>query len=120
MPNFKNAFPLDDEDIENKLNPIVRAFFQDLRGEGNFNNKVIKEGKPEFDEITKEDRLLEVIEDINPFMPILAKTANKSIGRFKKAEKEKQSHKTSERQALLDWINYIAGSKVNLYRNSDM
>jgi hypothetical protein len=120
MPNFKNAFPLDDEDIENKLNPIVRAFFQDLRGEGNFNNKVIKEGKPEFDEITKEDRLLEVVEDINPFMPILAKTANKSIGRFKKAEKEKQSYKTSEQQALLDWINYIAGSKVNLYRNSDI
>jgi hypothetical protein len=53
-------------------------------------------------------------------MPILEKTANKSIGRFKKAEKEKQSHKASERQALLDWINYIAGSKVNLYRNSDM
>ena len=67
-----------------------------------------------------EDRFGEVIQELNPFMPTLAKTYFKSKDRQQKADEGKQSQETSDKQILMDWINYITGNKGNWYRNLDL
>lgn len=121
FPNVEDAIPFERDDIENKMNPILRMLVQQSRGEGNFGNKIVKEGeKPGWNEITMEDRFGEVIQELNPFMPTLAKTYFKSKDRQQKADEGKQSQETSDKQILMDWINYITGNKGNWYRNLDL
>lgn len=121
FPDVEDAIPFERDDIENKMNPILRMLMQQSRGEGNFGNKIVKEGeKPGWNEITMEDRFGEVIQELNPFMPTLAKTYFKSKDRQQKADEGKQSQETSDKQILMDWINYITGNKGNWYRNLDL
>lgn len=122
MPDIEGALPLDDEEMENKMNPILRMILQHSRGEGNFGNKVVdvKEGEePGWNKITKEQRLKEVAMDLNPFMPNLVKTLDSEKKRQQKVEDGKQSQEITDKQILLDWINYITGNKGNYYRNLD-
>lgn len=120
MPDIEDAFSLSNDSFENKLNPILRLMLQQSRGEGNFGNKIVEEGEePGWNEITKEDRFGEVMQELNPFMPTLAKTYFKSKDRQQKADENKQSQEMTDRQQLLDWINYITGNKGNYYRNLD-
>ena len=122
MPDIEGALPLDDEEMENKMNPILRMILQHSRGEGNFGNKVVdvKEGEePGWNKITKEQRLKEVAMDLNPFMPNLVKTLDSEKKRQQKVEDGKQSQEITDKQILLDWINYITGNKGNWYRNLD-
>lgn len=121
FPNVEDAIPFEREDIENKMNPLVRMLMQQSRGEGNFGNKIVEEGeKPGWNEITKEQRAKEVLMDLNPFMPNLVKTLDSVNERQQKADKGKQGQKTSDEQILMDWINYITGNKGNWYRNLDL
>ena len=81
----------------------------------------VEEGeKPGWNEITKEQRMKEVLMDLNPFMPNLVKTLDSVKDRQQRADEGKQSQETSDKQILMDWINYITGNKGNWYRNLDL
>ena len=120
MPDFEDAFPFSQEDLENKLNPLLRLAMQQSRGEGNFGNKIVKGDKAGWNEITEKDRVGEIIQELNPFMPNLANTIISHKERQQKADDKKQSQEMTDRQILLDWMNYITGNKGNWYRNLDM
>lgn len=121
FPDVEDAIPFEDEALENKMNPIVRMLMQQSRGEGNFGNKIVEEGeKAGWNEITGEQRMKEVLMDLNPFMPNAVKTMDKMLERHQKAENGKQSKDTSDKQMLMDFINYITGNKGNWYRNLDL
>ena len=123
LPDVEDALPFEDEALENKMNPILRMLMQQSRGEGNFGNKIVdvEEGeKPGWNEITKKQRMKEVIMDLNPFMPNLVKTLDSEKNRQQKADDEKQSQEITDKQILMDWINYITGNKGNWYRNLDL
>lgn len=121
FPDVEDAIPFDGEALENKMNPIVRMLMQQSRGEGNFGNKIVEEGEEAgWNEITKEQRVKEVLMDLNPFMPNAVKTMDKMLERQQKAENGKQSKDTSDKQMLMDFINYITGNKGNWYRNLDL
>ena len=121
FPNVEDAIPFERDDIENKMNPILRMLMQQSRGEGNFGNKIVEEGeKPGWNEITKEQRVKEVLMDLNPFMPNLVKTLDSEKNRQQKADEGKQSQEITDKQILMDWINYITGNKGNWYRNLDL
>lgn len=121
FPNVEDAIPFERDDIENKMNPLVRMLMQQSRGEGNFGNKIVEEGeKPGWNEITKEQRIKEVLMDLNPFMPNLVKTLGSEKNRQQKSDEDKQSQKITDKQILMDWINYITGNKGNWYRNLDL
>lgn len=121
FPNVEDAIPFERDDIENKMNPILRMLVQQSRGEGNFGNKIVKKGeKPGWNEITKEQRVKEVLMDLNPFMPNLVKTLDSEKNRQQKSDEGKQSQEITDKQILMDWINYITGNKGNWYRNLDL
>ena len=121
FPDVEDAIPFEDEALENKMNPILRMLMQQSRGEGNFGNKIVEEGeKPGWNEITKEQRVKEVLMDLNPFMPNLVKTLDSEKNRQQKADEGKQSQEITDKQILMDWINYITGNKGNWYRNLDL
>lgn len=123
FPDVEDAIPFERDDIENKMNPILRMLMQQSRGEGNFGNKIVdvEEGeKPGWNEITKEQRMKEVLMDLNPFMPNLVKTLDSEKNRQQKADEGKQSQEITDKQVLMDWINYITGNKGNWYRNLDL
>lgn len=121
FPNVEDAIPFERDGIENKMNPILRMLVQQSRGEGNFGNKIVEEGeKPGWNEITKEQRVKEVLMDLNPFMPNLVKTLDSEKNRQQKSDEGKQSQEITDKQILMDWINYITGNKGNWYRNLDL
>jgi len=121
FPDVEDAIPFERDDIENKMNPILRMLMQQSRGEGNFGNKIVEEGeKPGWNEITKEQRVKEVLMDLNPFMPNLVKTLDSEKNRQQKTDEGKQSQEITDKQILMDWINYITGNKGNWYRNLDL
>ncbi len=121
FPDVEDAIPFESDDIENKMNPLVRMLIQQSRGEGNFGNKIIEEGEePGWNEITKEQRIKEVLMDLNPFMPNLVKTLDSEKNRQQKTDEGKQSQEITDKQILMDWINYITGNKGNWYRNLDL
>lgn len=121
FPNVEDAIPFERDDIENKMNPLVRMLIQQSRGEGNFGNKIVKKGEePGWNEITMEQRLKEVLMDLNPFMPNLVKTLDSEKNRQQKSDEGKQSQEITDKQILMDWINYITGNKGNWYRNLDL
>ena len=93
---------------------------QQARGEGNFCNKIVEKGEEAgWNEITMGQRLGEIAQDLNPFMPNLVNTYLQTKERQEKADEEKQSQETTDVQILMDWINYITGNKGNFYRNVD-
>ena len=121
FPNVEDAIPFERDDIENKMNPLVRMLIQQSRGEGNFGNKIVEESEePGWNEITMEQRLKEVLMDLNPFMPNLVKTLDSEKNRQQKSDEGKQSQEITDKQILMDWINYITGNKGNWYRNLDL
>lgn len=121
FPDVEDAIPFEDEALENKMNPILRMLVQQSRGEGNFGNKIVEEGEePGWNEITKKQRMKEILMDLNPFMPNAVKAMDKILERQQKAEDGKQSKETSDKQAFMDFINYITGNKGNWYRNLDL
>lgn len=121
FPDVEDAIPFERDDIENKMNPLVRMLIQQSRGEGNFGNKIVEKGEePGWNEITKEQRIKEVFMDLNPFMPNLVKTLDSEKNRQQKADESKQSQEITDKQILMDWINYITGNKGNWYRNLDL
>ena len=116
MPDIAGAFPRSQDEVENKLNPILRLLAQQSRGEGNFGNKIVEGDEAKWNEITKGQRVGEVAQELNPFMPGLVKTLVKNYESQKKADDEKQSQKTTDKQVFYDWLNYITGFKGNYYR----
>ena len=118
FPDVEDAIPFEQDAIENKMNPLLRIALQQARGEGNFGNKIVEKGEEAgWNEITMGQRLGEVAQDLNPFMPNLVNTYLQTKERQEKADEEKQSQETSDVQILMDWINYITGNKGNFYRN---
>ena len=116
MPDIANALPLSQEEVENKLNPILRLLAQQSRGEGNFGNILVEGDKAGWGEVTKDERVGEVIQELNPFMPGLVKTLVKNHNTQKKVEDDKISEDTAKKQVFYDWLNYITGFKGNYYR----
>ena len=120
FPDVEDAIPFEQDAIENKMNPLLRIALQQARGEGNFGNKIVEKGEEAgWNEITMGQRLGEIAQDLNPFMPNLVNTYLQTKERQKKADEEKQSQETTDVQILMDWINYITGNKGNFYRNVD-
>ena len=120
FPDVEDAIPFEQDAIENKMNPLLRIAFQQARGEGNFGNKIVEKGEEAgWNEITMGQRLGEIAQDLNPFMPNLVNTYLQTKERQEKADEEKQSQETTDVQILMDWINYITGNKGNFYRNVD-
>lgn len=120
FPDVEDAIPFEQDAIENKMNPLLRIALQQARGEGNFGNKIVEKGEEaSWNEITMGQRLGEIAQDLNPFMPNLVNTYLQTKERQEKADEEKQSQETTDVQILMDWINYITGNKGNFYRNID-
>ena len=120
FPDVEDAIPFEQDAIENKMNPLLRIALQQARGEGNFGNKIVEKGEEAgWNEITMGQRLGEIAQDLNPFMPNLVNTYLQTKERQEKADEEKQSQETTDVQILMDWINYITGNKGNFYRNID-
>lgn len=119
FPDVEDAIPFDGDTLENKMNPIVRMLFQQSRGEGNFGNEIVEGEEAGWNEITKKQRAKEVLMDLNPFMPNAVKTMDSILERQQKADNGKQSQETSDKQILMDFINYITGNKGNWYQNID-
>lgn len=120
FPDVEDAIPFEQDAIENKMNPLLRIALQQSRGEGNFGNKIVEKGEEAgWNEITMGQRLGEIAQDLNPFMPNLVNTYLQTKERQEKADEEKQSQETTDVQILMDWINYITGNKGNFYRNID-
>ena len=116
MPRIQDAVPTDLDEVENKLNPILRLAMQESRNEGNFHNKIVDKDEAGWNEVTKKDRNKEIAMELNPFLNSFAKAVKKSISHQEKADKGKQSQSTSDKQILLDWIEFITGNKANYYK----
>lgn len=119
FPDVEDAIPFEGDALENKMNPILRMLLQQSRGEGNFGNEIVEGDEAGWNEITKKQRAKEVLMDLNPFMPNAVKTMGSILERQQKADDGKQSQETSDKQILMDFINYITGNKGNWYRNID-
>lgn len=119
FPDVEDAIPFEGDALENKMNPILRMLLQQSRGEGNFGNEIVEGDEAGWNEITKKQRAKEVLMDLNPFMPNAVKTMDSILERQQKADDGKQSQETSDKQILMDFINYITGNKGNWYRNID-
>lgn len=117
MPDFEGAFPTSRDDLESKLNPLLRFALQHSRGEGNFGNKIVEGNEAGWNEVTKSDLAKEVVSELNPFGQNLFEMLLDNKKRQDKVEEDKLSQKTADAQALQDFINYITGSKGNWYRN---
>lgn len=116
MPRIQDAIPTNQDEVENKLNPILRLALQESRNEGNFHNKIVDKNEAGWNEITKDDRAKEIAMELNPFLNSFAKAIKKSSGHQEEADKGKQSQSTSDKQILLDWIEFITGNKANYYK----
>lgn len=116
MPRIQDAIPTNQDEVENKLNPILRLLLQQSRNEGNFHNKIVDKNEAGWNEITKDDRAKEIAMELNPFLNSFAKAIKKSSGHQEEADKGKQSQSTSDKQILLDWIEFITGNKANYYK----
>ena len=116
MPRIQDAIPTNQDEVENKLNPILRLLLQQSRNEGNFHNKIVDKDKAGWNEVTKEDRTKEVVSELNPFLNSLVKASVNSNKHQKSADEGRQSQSTSDKQILLDWIQFITGNKGNYYK----
>ena len=117
FPSYEGAIPLEKDDVDSKLNPLVKIAQQQMEGVGNFGNKITDKEISGYNEITKDERALEILKEINPFMNPLVKALNNSKRHQEKADEEKQSQKASNKQILATWLEYIFGNKGNYYRD---
>jgi len=107
FPEIQNAIPLEYNDVEGKLNPLLKLAIQQARGRGDFDTKVVDKKKADWNEITKADRNKEILYDINPFVNVLGSTIKKSNSYTER----NQSKKTTDLQKLETWLNFITGNK---------
>ncbi len=117
FPKLEGAIPLEKDDVMSKLSPLIKLAIQHKDGEGNFGNKVVDKKEADWGEVTKDERKLEMLKEVNPFMNPLVKAYYKSKEHQKKADEGKQSQETSDKQILMDWLEYIFGNKGNYYRD---
>ena len=117
FPKLEGAIPIEKDDVMTKLNPLIKLAIQHKDGEGNFGNKVVDKEEADWGEVTKKERALEMAKEVNPFMNPLIKALDKSKEHQKKADEGKQTQKTSDKQILMDWLEYILGNKGNYYRD---
>ena len=117
FPSLEEFAPIEKDDVMSKLNPLIKLAIQRKDGEGNFGNKVVDKKEADWGEVTKDERKLEVLKEVNPFMNPLVKAYYKSKEHQEKADKGKQSQETSDKQILMDWLEYIFGNKGNYYRD---
>lgn len=118
LPSVDDAIPLGRDELETKFNPLIKIALEQSRGEGAFGNKIVDKEKAGWNEVTKDERLLEIVKDLNFVGNPLVKAVSDSNKRQEQADEGKQSQETSDKQILLDWIKYITGNKGNYYRNS--
>lgn len=107
MPYFMNAIPKDGQDLQNKMNPLLKLAVQLKNNEGDFGAKVVEGDKAGYNELTKDERKWEMLRDVNPFVNNLVTTAYNA----NKVYERKQSKETSNLQALELWLKYITGVK---------
>lgn len=113
MPYFMNAIPKDGQDLQNKMNPLLKLAVQLKNNEGDFGAKVVEGNKAGYNEITKDERKWEMLRDINPLVNNLVTTAYNA----NKVYERKQSKETSDLQALELWLKYITGVKCKHEHN---
>ena len=99
FPQIQSAIPLTYDDVEGKLNPLLKLAIQQMRGKGDFDTKIVDKKKAGWNEITKDDR--------NKFVNNIPTTINK----VNKVDKRKQSKKTSDLQKMELIFNYLTGNK---------
>lgn len=114
---IKDAVPMSEDALENKLNPFIQATLRGIRGEGKFGNKIVEGDEAGFNEITKKDALMELIRDINPVAPTLVNTINKNLSDKEKVENGTMDEYIAGKRELNEWLKYITGHKGNWYRN---
>lgn len=107
FPQIQSAIPLTYDDVEGKLNPLLKLAIQQMRGKGDFDTKIVDKDKAGWNEITKDDRKKEILMDVNPFVNNLPTTINK----VNKVNNRKQSKKTSDIQKMELIFNYLTGNK---------
>ncbi len=107
FPEIQSAIPLTYDDVEGKLNPLLKLAIQQMRGKGDFDTKIVDKDKAGWNEITKDDRKKEILMDVNPFVNNLPTTINK----VNEVNDRKQSKKTSDLQKLELIFNYLTGNK---------
>ena len=117
FPKLEGAIPMEKDDVMTKLNPLIKLAIQHKDGEGNFGNKVVDKEEADWGEVTKKERLGEMVREVNPFMNPLVKAYYKSEEHQKKTDEGKQTQETSDKQILMDWLEYILGNKGNYYRD---
>lgn len=107
FPEIQSAIPLTYDELEGKLNPLLKLAIQQIRGKGDFDTKIVDKDKAGWNEITKDDRKKEILMDVNPFVNNLPTTINK----VNKVNNRKQSKKTSDIQKMELIFNYLTGNK---------
>ena len=117
FPEVDGAVPIEKDDIMSKLNPILKIAYQQSQGLGNFDNKIVDKEVADWGEVTKKERNEEIFSEVNPFMNPLVKAMKKSKDHDSRAKEGKQSQETSNKQILMDWLEYIFGNKGNYYRD---
>lgn len=118
LPNIDESLPIEGDDLENKLNPLLRIALQQSRNEGNFGNKLVDKDKAGYDETTKDERKWEVARELNPVMNPLVKAYYKSKEHQKKTDEGKQTQSTTDTQKLMELLAYAFGNKGNYYRDN--
>lgn len=117
FPEVDGAVPIEKDDIMSKLNPILKIAYQQSQGLGSFDNKIVDKEVADWGEVTKKERNEEIFSEVNPFMNPLVKAMKKSKDHDSRAKEGKQSQETSNKQILMDWLEYIFGNKGNYYRD---
>ena len=117
FPSLEEFAPIEKDDVMSKLNPILKIAYQQSQGVGNFDNKIVDKEVADWGEVTKKERNEEMFSEVNPFMNPLVKAIKKSKDHDSKAKEGKQSQETSNKQILMDWLEYIFGNKGNYYRD---
>lgn len=107
FPEIQSAIPLTYDELEGKLNPLLKLAIQQIRGKGDFDTKIVDKDKAGWNEITKDDRKKEILMDVNPFVNNLPTIINK----VNKVNDRKQSKKTSDLQKMELIFNYLTGNK---------
>lgn len=118
LPDVTNSLPINGDDFENKLNPLLRMALQQSRGEGNFGNKLVDKDEAAWGETTKDERKGEIARELNPVMNPLVKAYYKSKEHQKKTDEGKQTQTTTDKQKLMELLAYAFGNKGNYYRDN--
>ena len=118
LPDVDKALPLESDDLNGKLNPLIKIALQQAKGQGNFGNTIVDKDKAGYDEVTKDESLKEIGLELNPVLNTLFKSIDKSKKYQKKADEGVQSQSTSDKQIINQVLAYILGNKGNYYRDT--